>query len=166
MIDSITPEIEAMAGDAGSGLSKGGMKTKLMAARTATTAGCAMAITDGFVSRPLTALEGGANATWFSAQSDPQAARKRWIAAMKPRGAVTVDAGAVAALARGTSLLPAGVTAVEGRFERGDSIAMYDPAGHAVGHGLSRYSAEEIGQIKGHKSAEIEALWAIPGGRL
>ena len=163
VIDSITPEIEAMAGDAGSGLSKGGMKTKLMAARTATTAGCAMAITDGFVSRPLTALEGGANATWFSAQSDPQAARKRWIAAMKPRGAVTVDAGAVAALARGTSLLPAGVTAVEGRFERGVSIAMYDPAGHAVGHGLSRYSAEEIGQIKGHKSAEIEALLGYPG---
>ena len=82
---------------------------------------------------------------------------------MKPRGAVTVDAGAVAALARGTSLLPAGVTAVEGRFERGDSIAMYDPAGHAVGHGLSRYSAEEIGQIKGHKSAEIEALLGYPG---
>ena len=163
VIESITPEIEAMAGDAGSGLSKGGMKTKLMAARTATTAGCAMAITDGFVMRPLTALEGGANATWFSAQSDPQAARKRWIAAMKPRGAVTLDAGAVAALARGTSLLPAGVTAVEGRFERGDSIAMYDPAGHAVGHGLSRYSAEEIGQIKGHKSAEIEALLGYPG---
>ena len=163
VIESITPEIEAMAGDAGSGLSKGGMKTKLMAARTATTAGCAMAITDGFVMRPLTALEGGANATWFSAQSDPQAARKRWIAAMKPRGAVTLDAGAVAALARGTSLLQAGVTAVEGRFERGDSIAMYDPAGHAVGHGLSRYSAEEIGQIKGHKSAEIEALLGYPG---
>ncbi|MBO9430287.1 glutamate 5-kinase [Sulfitobacter sp. R18_1] len=163
VIESITPEIEAMAGDAGSGLSKGGMKTKLMAARTATTAGCAMAITDGFVMRPLTALEGGANATWFSAQSDPQAARKRWIAAMKPRGAVTLDAGAVAALARGTSLLPAGVTSVEGRFERGDSIAMYDPAGHAVGHGLSRYSAEEIGQIKGHKSAEIEALLGYPG---
>ena len=69
----------------------------------------------------------------------------------------------MAALARGTSLLPAGVTAVEGGFERGDSIAMYDPAGHAVGHGLSRYSAEEIGQIKGHKSAEIEALLGYPG---
>ena len=163
VIDSITPEIEAMAGDAGSGLSKGGMKTKVMAARTATAAGCAMAITDGFVLRPLTALETGGNATWFTAQSDPQAARKRWIAAMKTRGGVTLDAGAVAALARGTSLLPAGVTAVKGRFERGDSITMYDLAGHAVGCGLSRYSAAEIEQIKGHKSAEIEAVLGYPG---
>ena len=163
VIDTITPEIEAMAGDAGSGLSKGGMKTKVMAARTATAAGCAMAITDGFVLRPLTALETGGNATWFTAQSDPQAARKRWIAAMKPRGGVTLDAGAVAALARGTSLLPAGVTAVKGRFERGDSITMYDLAGHAVGCGLSRYSAAEIEQIKGHKSAEIEAVLGYPG---
>ena len=163
VVDTITPEIEAMAGDAGSGLSKGGMKTKLMAARTATAAGCAMAITDGFVMRPLSALEAGANATWFSAQSDPQAARKRWIAAMKPRGGVTLDAGAVSALARGTSLLPAGVTAVAGKFERGDSIAMFDPAGHAVGHGLSRYSAEEINQIKGRKSTEIEAILGYPG---
>ena len=162
-IDEITPEIEAMAGDAGSGLSKGGMKTKLMAARTATAAGCAMAITDGFVARPLTALENGANATWFSAQSDPQAARKRWIAAMKPRGAVTLDSGAVAALARGKSLLPAGVTAVDGGFDRGDSIAMQDAQGHVVGYGLSRYSAPEVDLIKGHKSAEIEALLGYPG---
>ena len=94
VIDDITPEIEAMAGDAGSGLSKGGMKTKVMAARTATAAGCAMAITEGSVLRPLTALEEGANATWFTAQVDPQAARKRWIAAMKPQGSITLDAGA------------------------------------------------------------------------
>ena len=162
-IDMITPEIEAMAGDAGSGLSKGGMKTKLMAARTATTAGCAMAITNGFVMRPLTALDNGANATWFGAQSDPQAARKRWIAAMKPRGFVALDAGAVSALARGKSLLPAGVTAVEGAFERGDSIAMHDPDGHVVGYGLCRYSAAEVAEIKGHKSAEIEAVLGYPG---
>ncbi|SDG04254.1 glutamate 5-kinase [Sulfitobacter delicatus] len=162
-IDVITPEIEAMAGDAGSGLSKGGMKTKLMAARTATAAGCAMAITDGFVLRPLTALENGANATWFTAQSDPQTARKRWIAAMKPRGTVTLDAGAVAALQRGKSLLPAGITAVGGGFERGDSIAMQDLAGHVVGYGLSRYSAGEVAEIKGRKSAEIEAVLGYPG---
>ncbi|NUH64239.1 glutamate 5-kinase [Sulfitobacter sp. S0837] len=162
-IDSITPEIEAMAGDAGSGLSKGGMKTKLMAARTATASGCAMAITDGFVMRPLTALENGANATWFTAQSDPQAARKRWIAAMQPRGTVTLDAGAVGALSRGNSLLPAGITAISGSFERGDSIAMHGPAGHLVGYGLSRYSAEEAAEIKGCKSTEIEAILGYPG---
>jgi glutamate 5-kinase len=163
VIKAITPEIEGMAGDAGSGLSKGGMKTKLMAAKTATAAGCAMAITEGSVMRPLTALEQGANATWFTAQTDPQAARKRWIAAMKPRGAVTLDTGAVAALGRGKSLLPAGITAVTGPFDRGDSIALLDPSGRVIGNGLSRYASNEAEQIKGHQSAEIEALLGYPG---
>jgi glutamate 5-kinase len=86
VIAAITPEIEAMAGDAGSGLSKGGMKTKVMAARTATAAGCAMAITEGARLNPLSALENGARATWFVPKLDPQAARKAWISAMKPRG--------------------------------------------------------------------------------
>ena len=163
VIDTITAEIETMAGDAGSGLSKGGMKTKLMAAKTATAAGCTMAITEGSVMRPLTALEQGANATWFTAQTDPQAARKRWIAAMKPRGSVTLDAGAVAALARGKSLLPAGISAVAGPFERGDSVALLNEAGRVIGYGLSRYSSNEATQIKGHRSAEIEALLGYPG---
>ncbi|MBD3663237.1 glutamate 5-kinase [Sulfitobacter aestuariivivens] len=162
-IDEITPEIEAMAGDAGSGLSKGGMKTKLMAAKTATAAGCAMVITEGTATRPLKALEDGANATWFTAQSDPQAARKRWIAAIKPRGSVTLDDGAVAALKRGKSLLPAGVSAVAGPFGRGDSIALHDAQGRAIGYGLTRYSSAEAELIAGHQSAEIEALLGYPG---
>lgn len=162
-IEQITPEIEAMAGDAGSGLSKGGMKTKLMAARTATAAGCAMAITEGSVQRPLLALQNGANATWFTAHSDPQVARKRWIAAMKPRGSVTLDAGAVAAMSRGKSLLPAGITGVTGTFERGDSILMLDSRGHSIGTGLTRYSALEAAQIKGHQSAKIEEILGYPG---
>ena len=163
VIDAITPEIEGMAGDAGSGLSKGGMKTKLMAAKTATAAGCTMAITEGSVQRPLQALQKGANATWFTAQTDPQAARKRWIAAMKPRGSVTLDAGAVAAMRRGKSLLPAGVTAVTGTFGRGDSVSLLDPSGRVIGSGLCRYSAAEALEIKGHQSAEIEALLGYPG---
>jgi glutamate 5-kinase len=163
VIDEITPEIEAMAGDAGSGLSKGGMKTKLMAARTATSAGCAMAITEGSVLRPLRALQDGAKATWFTAQTDPQVARKRWIAAMKPRGSVRLDAGAVKALGRGKSLLPAGIAAVEGTFGRGDSIALLGPEGQSVGVGLTRYSAPEARLIAGHRSAEIEALLGYPG---
>lgn len=162
VIETITAEIEDMAGDAGSGLSKGGMKTKLMAARTATAAGCAMAISEGSVLRPLQALHQGANATWFPAQTDPQAARKRWIAAMKPRGSVTLDAGAVAALSRGNSLLPAGVTQVSGPFERGDSIAFLDATGHQIGTGLCRYTSDEAQRIKGHKSAQIEALLGYP----
>ena len=163
VIDHITPQIEAMAGDAGSGLSKGGMKTKLMAAKTAISAGCAMAIAEGFVMRPLYALEQGANATWFTAQTDPQAARKSWIAAMKPIGAITLDAGAVDALMRGKSLLPAGVTAVQGAFERGDAISILGPDGAGIGSGLARYSAGETTLIKGHQSAEIEALLGYPG---
>jgi glutamate 5-kinase len=163
VIDDITPEIESMAGDAGSGLSKGGMKTKVMAARTATAAGCAMAITEGSVMRPLLALNNGANATWFTAQSDPQAARKQWIAAMKPCGSITLDAGAVAALARGKSLLPAGVIKVSGPFERGDTVAILDANGRNIGAGLTRYASVEADQIKGHQSGDIEPLLGYPG---
>ncbi len=163
VIDLITPQIEAMAGDAGSGLSKGGMKTKLMAAKTAVAAGCAMAITEGSVLHPLRALAEGANATWFTPQTDPQAARKSWISAMKPLGTLTLDPGAVAALQRGKSLLPAGITAVSGRFQRGDAVALAGPDGEGIGVGLARYSAFETEQIKGHQSAQIEALLGYPG---
>ena len=163
VIDHITPEIEAMAGDAGSGLSKGGMKTKLMAAKTATAAGCAMAICHGAALNPLRALQDGANATWFTATLDPQAARKRWIAAMKPLGTVTLDAGAARALSRGNSLLPAGIHAVSGTFGRGDPVSIAGPDGRQLGLGLSRYTADEAQKIKGHQSAEIEDLLGYPG---
>ncbi len=163
VIDQITPQIEAMAGDAGSGLSKGGMKTKLLAAKTAVSAGCAMAISEGSVLRPLTALSEGANATWFTAQTDPQTARKSWIAAMKPIGELVLDHGAVAAVRKGSSLLPAGITSVSGNFGRGDAVALIGPDGESIGYGLSRYAAGEAEQIKGHHSAEIEALLGYPG---
>ena len=161
-IGEITAEIEGMAGDACSGLSKGGMKTKLMAARIATAAGCRMAITEGVVLNPLQALHAGAAATWFRADTDPQAARKGWIAAMKPKGTISLDHGALAALRRGKSLLPAGVSAISGAFQRGDPVAIADGAGHTVGHGLVRYTAEEAGRIMGRKSNEIEALLGYP----
>ena len=162
-IDKITPEIEAQAGDAGSGLSKGGMKTKLMAAKTATAAGCTMAICHGAGLRPLRALENGANATWFTATLDPQAARKRWIAAMKPLGSVRLDAGAAQALSIGNSLLPAGIQAVSGAFGRGDPVAIQGPDGHQMGLGLSRYTADEAQKIKGHHSTKIEELLGYSG---
>lgn len=163
LVETITPELEAMAGDPISGLSKGGMKTKIMAAKTAVAGGCAMAITEGSVLRPLKALENGAARTWFVAQGDPQAARKRWINAMKPRGTLRVDAGAVAALLAGKSLLPAGVTSVEGSFGRGDPVEIAGPAGEVLGKGLARYTAVEAVQIAGHRSAEIESLLGYPG---
>ncbi len=162
VIEHITPEIEAMAGDAGSGLSKGGMKTKVMAARTATHAGCAMAITEGSAVRPLQALENGAPATWFLAEGDPQAARKRWIAAMKPRGRIVVDAGAARALTRGKSLLPAGVVAVDGEFGRGEAVEIAGPDG-ALARGLTRYTSEEAALIAGRQSGDIEGVLGYPG---
>ena len=163
IIDEITPEIELMAGDAGSGLSKGGMKTKLMAARTATSAGCAMAITEGSVRNPLSALENGANATWFTPQLDPHTARKRWIAAMKSQGVITVDAGAARALAQGKSLLPAGVTRVVGGFDRGDPVTIRDAQGAELGQGLIRYTAQEAQMLQGQHSSQIEPLLGYPG---
>ena len=162
-IDAITPEIESMAGDAGSGLSKGGMKTKLMAARMATAAGCTMVIAKGFPDNPLTALQNGAPNTLFTAQLDPQAARKRWIASMKPKGALTIDAGAAAALSSGKSLLPAGVTQVSGPFGRGDPVEILDTTGRKLGQGLTRYTAPEAVAIKGRKSTQIEAILGYPG---
>jgi glutamate 5-kinase len=161
-VEHITPAIEAMAGDAGSGLSKGGMKTKLMAAKTVTRAGCAMVISEGSVQRPLSALQQGAACTWFTAEGDPQAARKRWIASMKPHGALTVDAGAARALATGNSLLPAGVTHVSGTFGRGEPVEILGPEGR-LGLGLSRYTAAEAIAIAGRRSGDIAGILGYPG---
>ena len=163
LVEKITPAIEAMAGDPVSGMSKGGMKTKLLAAKTAVAGGCAMAIMEGSVLRPLQALAQGANRTWFVAQGDPQAARKRWINAMKPRGELRLDAGAVVAMAQGKSLLPAGVTAVTGTFGRGDPVALVSPEGDILGKGLVRYTAVEAKAIAGHRSGEIEAILGYEG---
>ena len=162
-VEKITPEIEAMAGDAGTGLSKGGMKTKLMAAKTATGAGCEMIIALGSPLRPLSSIEEGAAHTLFASEGDPQAARKRWIASMKPQGRILLDAGAAKALAQGKSLLPAGVTDVSGSFGRGEPVEICDASGEVLGHGLARYTGEEARAIKGHQSDEIEAILGYIG---
>ena len=162
VIEWITPEIEAMAGDAGSGLSKGGMKTKLMAAKTAMAAGCDMAITEGSGLHPIQALEDGAAVTWFRAQGDPQQKRKAWIAGMKVRGTVRIDDGATGAMAKGSSLLPAGVTAVEGVFERGDAVDVLNGRGHRLGQGLIRYSSADASLIKGLRTSNIEPVLGYP----
>jgi glutamate 5-kinase len=163
VIATITPEIEAMAGDAISGLSKGGMKTKLLAAKTAVAGGCAMAIMEGSPLRPLQALAEGAARTWFVPAADPQIARKRWINAMKPKGELTLDPGAVAALMAGKSLLPAGVTRVTGSFGRGEPVAILSPEGATMGKGLVRYTSAEARKIAGHRSGEIEEILGYQG---
>jgi glutamate 5-kinase len=162
-IPAITAQIEAMAGDPVSGLSKGGMKTKIMAARTATSGGCAMIIAAGQSDHALRAIGEGARATWFAPQDDPRLARKRWIGAMKPRGVLRIDAGAVAALGQGKSLLPAGLRAVEGEFQRGDAVAIHGLEGGALGQGLVAYSSTDARAIAGHHTREIEAILGHPG---
>lgn len=164
VVEAVTPEIEAMAGGVGSALGSGGMATKIMAAKLATAAGCHMAIARGGVMGPLHAMESGNRATWFRASASPQAARKTWIAgALKPQGQLTIDAGAALALQSGKSLLPAGVTAISGAFERGDCVTVATAAGDEVGRGLVAFDADDARMIMGRRSVEIETLLGISG---
>ncbi|WP_181705199.1 glutamate 5-kinase [Chthonobacter rhizosphaerae] len=164
VVDRITPEVEAMAGAAGSELSRGGMKTKIEAGKMATVAGVAMIIASGKVDRPLSVVDAGGIHTLFKAEANPVTARKAWIAGhLEPRGALTVDAGAVRALNQGRSLLPAGVTRVEGRFGRGDAVRVLDPSGLEVARGLVAYDADVAERIRGRSSGEIETLLDIAG---
>ena len=162
-ITEITAGIEAMAGGTGTAGARGGMKTKILAAKTAMQGGCAMAVMKGDVDRPLSALAAGARATWFRPQASPAAARKKWIAGMKPVGALIVDEGAVAALRRGKSLLPAGVSRIDGRFERGDPVTIVSATGETVGAALVGYSAGEARAIAGQKSERIPGILGYPG---
>ena len=163
-VEAITPEIEAMAGQAPLGYSSGGMVTKLVAGKIATAAGCRMVILDGRADHPLKSLENGARCTWFLADLEPLTARKRWIAgSLQPKGRISIDGGALAALRNGRSLLPAGVTAIEGRFERGDAVIVLDPEGGEIARGLTAYSDADAKLIKGYKSREIEARLGYRG---
>ena len=160
----ITPEIEAMAGINKTDDGSGGMVTKLVAARMAMAAGCRMVIANGMEDHPLARMEAGGRVTWFLPDANPLTARKQWISgSLKPGGAVVVDDGAGRALARGKSLLPAGVVKVEGRFERGDAVTVKNQAGDPLGRGLIAYSAADARRIAGAKSKEIEAILGYRG---
>ena len=163
-ITEMTSDIESMAGEAPTGYSSGGMVTKLAAARIAMSAGCRMAIADGRRMNPLQAILDGGTCSWFLSASEPKTARKRWIAgSLKPTGTLVVDAGALAALKSGRSLLPAGITKVEGKFERGDAVIVADAQGNEVARGLVAYSARDAKHIMGHKSREIADLLGYRG---
>ncbi|MDG5496705.1 glutamate 5-kinase [Niveispirillum sp. BGYR6] len=169
LVREITPEIIGMAGEPPPGYSSGGMVTKIVAGRIALSAGCRMAIAMGKRTNPLAALlkpveQGGALATWFVPGAEPRTARKRWIAgSLKPLGTLTVDDGAVGALLKGGSLLPAGVRGVTGDFERGDLVLVQGPDGRTVGRGLCAYGADDARAIAGRRSAEIEAVLGYRG---
>jgi len=164
-IREITPAVEAMGGSAASELSNGGMATKLLAGRIAMAAGCRMAIADGRAVGALGALiDGKARCSWFLPEGSPLSARKKWIkGSLKTAGALIVDDGAVRALSAGKSLLPAGVTAIEGEFRRGDVVDVKDRAGRVLARGLVAYAADDARRIAGRKSAEIERLLGFRG---
>jgi glutamate 5-kinase len=158
-VERVTDEIMAMGGEPPPGYSSGGMRTKLIAARIATGAGCAMAIAIGTKPHPLASLAEGARCTWFLPDPAGRTARKRWIAgSLAPLGQLTVDAGAARALARGSSLLPAGVRGVAGEFHRGDPVSVRDEAGAELARGLSAYDSADVARIAGHRSEEIETI--------
>jgi len=165
IVREIGPEIEAMAGEAAPGFSSGGMVTKLAAARIAMGAGCHMLIAQGKgAGSPLAAIEARCRATLFLTRAEPRSARKAWIAgAVNPCGILTVDDGAAGALRRGKSLLPAGVVAVEGVFERGDAVIIRTRSGSETGRGLSAYSSADIRRIAGYKSGEIAGILGYRG---
>src|SRR5262249_11899714 len=162
VVPRITPEIEAMAGTAGSDLSRGGMRTKIEAGKIATQAGTHMVIASGRVRHPLSAIA-TRPCTWFLTPANPVTARKRWIAGtLEPKGTLFIDAGAVAALRRGKGLLPAGVKKIEGTFERGDAVIIRGPDGE-IARGLTAYDADDAAKIIGMSSSDVLLVLGYSG---
>jgi glutamate 5-kinase len=163
-VRGISAEIEAMAGGVASDVGSGGMATKVAAAKIAVAAGCHMCVALGKEPHPLRRIEEGARCSWFYPDANPATVRKQWIAGtLKPAGELTIDAGALSALCRGKSLLPAGVIKVSGRFDRGDALLVRSEAGIEVARGLSAYSSADAERIRGRKSGEIEGLLGYRG---
>lgn len=155
VVKGVTAEIHAMAsGGSGSGMGSGGMTSKLQAAEIAELAGIAMVIANGTCDRPLArALDQGIGTLFLPRRK--AAARKAWLGGrLSLNGTLVIDAGAAKALAGGSSLLAAGVTAVEGAFERGDAVAIRDGAGATLAHGLVEYDAADCALLKGRQSRE------------
>ena len=149
-----------MAGGAGSGISKGGMITKVRAAQRAAKSGAHTLIVSGREPDSLLAAARGTHiGTLLYAVASPLAARKQWLADhLQLAGALMLDAGAVKALGDGRSLLAVGVARVEGDFERGAAVACHAPDGREIARGLINYSSSEARRIAGHGTHEIEAL--------
>lgn len=164
LVREITPDIAGMAGVSRTDVGTGGMVTKLKAGRIANGAGCHMIITNGHTANPLQKLRSGGRHTLFEAHATPRAARKEWLASgLSSQGTITVDEGAIKALIKGSSLLPAGVTGVTGVFERGDAVTIIDQSGQSIGRGLSAYRAAELRKIQGAQSHEISDLIGYDG---
>ena len=157
-VNTITPDIAAMAAGTGGAMGTGGMAAKIEAARIATAAGIPLAIVSGDCDRPLDAFEQtGAGTVFAAATAAP--ARKAWLAGrMTSAGRIAIDAGACAALANGNSLLAAGATAIEGGFERGDVVDIAGPDGRPIARGLAEYDAASAARLIGRRSEEHAAI--------
>ena len=165
-VGAITDEIERWAGGAsGAGVGSGGMRTKIAAARIAQGFGCTTIIAAGHHEHPLGRLAAAdARSTVIDAAGSPVTAYKQWIAGtLVPAGSLTVDQGAVAALASGRSLLPAGVREVDGSFERGVCLRVLGPDGREVARGITAYTSRETQVILGCASADIERRLGYSG---
>jgi glutamate 5-kinase len=160
-VESITPEIEAFAGGSRSPLGTGGMSTKIAAAKLATASGAEVHIVHGKERDVLLrVLRGESIGTRFLARSDALEGRKRWIlSGLSRAGRLVIDSGATQALReRNASLLPAGVTAVEGSFERGDTVEVVSEQGQLIARGMVNYSSEDLVRLARKRSGEIEAI--------
>lgn len=160
-VREITPEIEKIAGGAGTSVGTGGMYSKVLAARRAMSSGINVNILNGRKKGILISLMRGERAgTEFIARKVRPSQRKRWIAhGIRPKGSIKLDSGAVEAILRkGKSLLPSGITDVSGDFDTGDAVYCLDPSGNRIAKGLVNYSSEEIIKIKGRNTREIESL--------
>lgn len=162
LVNEITPEIEASAGGVGSNRGTGGMATKIQAAKAATSSGINMVIASGTEKNAIPRILAGESiGTMFVSRENRLQFRKRWLAfGARIQGSVVVDNGCAEAIhkAGGCSVLPAGITAVDGVFEPGSTISVKNAAGHELARGLSHYSSEELELIKGCKSSEIEDI--------
>lgn len=167
LIKDITPKIRDMGGDANiaAAVGTGGMASKISAAEIAMNAGCHTIVTQGDVLRPISALKKGARHSHFMAKTDPVSARKQWISgALKPKGRIEIDAGALKALQSGRSLLPAGISAVTGTFQLGDAVYItFD--GAVIAKGLSAYSSADVEELIGAKSDQINSILGYDNGK-
>ena len=158
-VSDLSSEHDDMAGDINQSadLGSGGMMTKLAAARIAQAAGCATIITLGAPEHPIRTLLSGGRATWITSDLTPDKAREIWLKGhLTPEGAVYIDNGAQAALAQGASLLPVGITRVEGQFMRGAAVAIKAPDGQTIAKGVTAYSSDDAARIAGLQSDQIE----------
>jgi glutamate 5-kinase len=163
-VPRITREIEAMAGSAGSELSRGGMVTKIEAGKIATGSGTAMVIASGRELNPVATLDSSGHGTWFEPAGNPVTARKKWISGqLGTAGAIHVDAGAARALQAGKSLLPAGITRVEGSFARGDIVIVRDHDTAEIARGIVAYDMADAARIAGCKSHRIAEILGYEG---